>query len=223
MQGVPYIGVLPPARDCVVPPGALVLTFKYCELCRELFVTDSEEAKAPGYYVSMQRGAGRRHPIVCKRCSTRALDPSFLAEEAEEMQRIAREIRSERNAMQKASPLRFPTVQRTESCRRARNKWAKWRGPLAEAFKSKGELTAREIAALLGVITISGHSAQAAVYRAKYSGFDITVVRREKVAVAGRIRTICYYGLSTGAPLTPPQDTVTHQFMRPVVEEQPAV
>lgn len=106
----------------------------------------------------------------------------------------------------------------TASQARARQKWAKWRIPLMEAFREKGELTSSQIASIMNK---KYRFAALAVSEARHAGIPIVVLRTELRFddVAGRSWRRKVYTLSSSEnlePLTPPQDPVTHQFMREV-------
>src|SRR5690348_9031870 len=86
------------------------VTLKYCEWCRIQFVCDKDEARFPGDYISLQRGAGKRAPIICSRCENDPKRLSYMKEEAEEMEAIARCLREERDKFQAFSALRLGRV-----------------------------------------------------------------------------------------------------------------
>ena len=68
------------------------VTLKYCEWCRIQFVCDKDEARFPGDYISLQRGAGKRAPIICSRCENDPKRLSYMKEEAEEMEAAIRSV-----------------------------------------------------------------------------------------------------------------------------------
>jgi hypothetical protein len=212
----------------------------YCELCRNTFCTDSAAALCSGgELIAMQRGAGRRAPLVCPTCvanPVKALE--FMDAETKVMidvassirnqrtQRLAAEVREDQRSYQSASRLRESAVakskERSNSHNHAREQWAKWRIPLMQAFQSQGELTSRDVENLLNMKFRHPSLSIAYVRRA---GVPIVKVRVEHFDSARRKN--CYrnwYGLSSKpieelAPLTPPQDSQTHQFMREVKPE----
>lgn len=213
--------------------NVVILAPKYCELCGLPFVTDELQARAPGDLLPMQRAAGKRPPIICKHCKQSGKNFLFLIDEAKEMLRVAGEIRDEREARDAKIHVQVLEEQRLAQQRRAQRepmkrdeprkfRFAKWREPLMKAFRERGELTAREIATIIGV---QPGAPASQIYivpaRVRSAGVPIVVVREEKYFNTGARgnRRKRYFGLSTAqelAPLTPPKDEVTHQFMREV-------
>lgn len=209
------------------------MVIKYCELCRISFCTTKIEAFAPGDFIGLQRSAGHRPPLVCDKC---AADPirslGFWAREAQEMaeiaraQNLAKQIREDQRSYRTHAISADSSVHKAQaydnSQKKARVSWAKWRIPLMEALKEKGELTAKMIAGYVtGNFELDSTAGANALVRARRVGIPIVVVRVE--GKPGQSNWRKWYGLSS-APIetleplnTPPQDPETHQFMK----EQP--
>ena len=217
------------------PMDALIaaprVTLKYCELCRIQFVCSKDEAMNPGDYISLQRGAGKRVPIICPRCEANPTKLLFMREEAEEMERIAREIRRERDRFQAPSPLRVGNTREAARAQEAdrkherKRRFAKWREFLMLAFKENEYLSAQQVAAvMLAGGSIHYSTPIAAVMAARNAG--VPIVRSEKVLQHKSLKrdrwySVSLYTLSTQdepAPLTPPRDEETHQFMKEVIQ-----
>lgn len=214
--------------------GAKVF-FKICELCGISFVTDRDEARFPGDYISLQRRAGKRSPIICSGCESGKTVISRLAymkEEAQVMQSVVAEVRAKRERdsarlfseeklkyAQRCNPLRHQSDRRSGERKR---RFAKWREPLMLAFRANEFLTARQIAAIMSAAGNGSYEQpQSAVYAARNAGLPI--VKSEKTEDTFRRgrgkRYVSLYTLSSQpdpAPLTPPRDSETRQFMREV-------
>lgn len=208
----------------------VILAPKYCELCGLPFVTDELQARAPGDLLPMQRAAGKRPPIICKLCKQSGKNLLFMQEEAKEILRVAGEIRAAREDRDAKIHTQVLEEQRLAQQRRASRelvkrdeprkfRFAKWRAPLMTALQERS-LSAREIATIIGV---QPGAPASQIYivpaRVRAAGIPIVVVGQRPVVQRRGPRFVRLFGLSTNselAPLTPPKDEVTHQFMREV-------
>lgn len=215
--------------------GFMRCTIKYCELCRLPFVTDSDQARNPGDYISLQRGAGRRTPITCNKCSSATAQLAAAVAEMKQMsdtvkslrikrdadEELRRQIRIEQYSKQGSSAIRHSAQEnaraRDASRYKARRTWASWRLPLMNALRDMQELDAKQIAAIMHM----SYDVQKAPARARAAGIPLVVAR--VAMIPGKRRNRFYpvrmYGLSSNpdpTPLTPPQDPETKQFMREV-------
>ena len=210
--------------------NVVILAPKYCELCGLPFVTDELQARAPGDLLPMQRAAGKRPPIICKHCKHSGKNLLFMHDEAKEMLRVASEIRANREDRDMKIHTQVLEEQKLAQQRRASRepvkhneprkfRFAKWRAPLMAVLQERS-LSAREIATIIGV---KPGAPASQIYivpsRVRSAGIPIVVVGQRSSAHRRGARFIRLFGLSTNselAPLTPPKDEVTHQFMREV-------
>lgn len=210
--------------------NVVILAPKYCELCGLPFVTDELQARAPGDLLPMQRAAGKRPPIICKLCKQSGKNLLFMQEEAKEILRVAGEIRAEREDRdekihtqvleeQKLAQQRRASREPAKHAEQRRMRFAKWRAPLMTALQERS-LSAREIATIIGVKPgVPASQIHSVPSRVRSAGIPIVVVGQRPVAQRRGPRFVRLFGLSTNselAPLTPPKDEVTHQFMREV-------
>lgn len=182
------------------------MTLKYCELCGQLTVVEQRTGQK-----------------VCGRCIANPFRMSFVREEAEEIMRVADELRKERELRRHINEERVRYMKPREILHESKQlpqkrsgHWARWRQPLIEALQVKGELTAREMAQILGIQPGAPRQHYYMVpQRVRDAGIPIAVVRVEANTRHGKIR---YYGLSqTENPgILPPQDPVTHKFMKEI-------
>jgi hypothetical protein len=205
--------------------GAERCLLKYCEECRELFVSQELAARFPGDFTSFWHSSHRRPPQICAKCKARPFNPHYMEAETRVMNDVAREMRAARDKFQPTSLLRnskreFAQAQeRSEQPRK--HIYAKWREPLMRALLEKQEMTAREMAVILGADLTNPVAVSNVPVRVRSVGINIVVVRRERRHTGHGLYNIRLYGLSsspTPEPLTPPQDEETHQFMREVKE-----
>ena len=201
------------------------VTIKHCEGCGLLHVTEAEEAKYPGDLLAMQRAAGRRAPILCGVCVKKPT-LTFVRAETATMLEVAAEVRRARDIKQTQDEerVRFrkprEVMHESKNKERRRRPRAKWMSALVLAFKENEYMTARQIAAVMSAAGSGVSSAQNGVYTARNAGLPIVKSDRrvENKSMCGR-RFVALFTLSSNpdpTPLTPPQDPVTHQFMKEV-------
>lgn len=205
--------------------GAERCLLKYCEECRELFVSQELAARFPGDFTSFWHSAHRRPPQICAKCKAHPFNPHYMDAETRVMNDVVREIRAARDKFQPTSMLRDSKREFARARERSeeprKHAYAKWREPLMKVLLEKQEMTAREMAAIIGVDMTNATAVAMAPARARAVGINIVVVRRERRNTGHGLYNIRLFGLSSSAnpePLTPPQDEETHQFMREVKE-----
>jgi len=208
------------------------VTLKYCEWCRIQFVCDKDEARFPGDYINLQRGAGKRAPIVCSRCEHDPKRLNFMREEAAEMELIARSLREERDRFQSSSPLRVGGTREFAKSREQSRKYARssywtrktWLESLLKLFQEKPDgATAYEIACIMhpGQVPSALQSYNAPI-RLRTMGIAVAVCGNQEFRDSrGRLRTRRLYTLSSQditelTPLAGVQDSETKQFMRAI-------
>jgi hypothetical protein len=196
------------------------VALKLCEHCGMPHITEALEALIPGDLLPMQRAAGHRAQIICSSCRhSRAYSLSFVREESAEILRIAmdlqkeREIRASREYEVHRHRKPAEIMHESRHTRRARNakareRWAKWRIPLMQAFQEKQELTAEQIAAIVlpAACTVKKMPSLAVAY-ARNAGIPIIVLRTCGCNKKGAPRKV--YGLSS----TPVVELVPLQAM----------
>lgn len=193
--------------ECHIPV-ALV----HCQNCKKLFASTKEWIVRPGDFIEQFRAEGSAPIIECDACAALAYEEKKPEKETIE---ILRELRaSVDDALPGKTKLLHdpPKAKRDEqSQKRARRRYAKWRIPLAIAFKERGEMTARQIAEVMGCKNATSYMAHNMLWRARNSGFDLVVVNRTKPLHGWEVS---WYGLKNGESILPPQDSVTKKFMK---------
>lgn len=146
------------------------------------------------------------------------------------MQEIAREVRASIAQRQGKSHLRDSATEKAKTRdaqhdrnnARARQNWCKWKIPLMQALQEKGEMTAKMIANLMGIsMDAPAHKIYVAPQNARNIGIPLVVVRVDHIETSRGPRPRRWYGLSSSetlAPLTPPRDEQSNQFMKEVKE-----
>jgi hypothetical protein len=200
-----------PRTEC---QSSRAVSLTHCMNCKKLFASSKEWLVRPGDFIEQFRAEGSAPIVLCERCETSATFEDSRA--SKETVEIMRALRDERDA---ALPPRMllheprKGKRDAQSERKARQRWAAWRVPLALAFIEHKELQAKQIAAIMGYKTPTARQSQSALWRARQSGFEIVVLGR--VARNRRCsQPVCVYGLRNGESMLPPQDKVTKKFMK---------
>ena len=155
MKTAPYIGVLPSAADCQVPPGAIVLEPKACENCVKIFFRlraslreDLVRDEETGIYNLVFRDTGER---FCAECKSRVLLPAKTDDYREMIPTAQVSMRFRKNLVKYDNSLAPKVDRRHEPRLVKRQKWfLNWQGLLRIAFNEHGQLTAMQISEIVG-------------------------------------------------------------------------